>query len=326
MTGSSSRQRGGKRRLQKTLYWLQCGSCGGDSMSLLGVKDPGLVEFIRTLDLDVLWHPSLSSGGRARHQEVLEAVLSDKLPLDILCIEGSIIRGPGGTGMFDTFGGTPKKDLVSKLAKRAQVVIAVGTCACFGGIPASGEVEAIGVQFNRSKEGGFLGEWFASRSGLPVINLPGCPCHPEVLQDTLAAVVRHNAPALDALNRPVDWYSMLVHQGCTRNEYHEFRVEEHDFGAPGCMFFHLGCLGPLTYGPCNKELWCGRGSHTRSGVPCFGCMRPDFPREYPFFRTRNLEGIPLDLPDGVNRAHFLAYKTMAAAAAPTRLKERNTKV
>jgi hydrogenase small subunit len=62
------------------------------------------------------------------------------------------------------------------------------------------------------------------------------------------------------------------------------------------------------------------------GVPCFGCTRPDFPQPYPFFQTRNIEGIPLELPDGVDRAHYLAYKGMAAAAAPQRLKDRKTLV
>ena len=62
------------------------------------------------------------------------------------------------------------------------------------------------------------------------------------------------------------------------------------------------------------------------GVPCVGCMRPDFPRPHAFFETPHIEDVPLDLPDGVDRAHFLAYKIMAEAAAPERLKLRRTKV
>ena len=82
------------------------------------------------------------------------------------------------------------------------------------------------------------------------------------------------------------------------------------------MFFHLGCHGPLVHGPCNKLLWSKRSSKTRVGVPCFGCTRPDFPQRYPFFETRNIEGIPIELPEGISRAHYMAYKGMAAAAAP----------
>ena len=82
----------------------------------------------------------------------------------------------------------------------------------------------------------------------------------------------------------------------------------------------------MTWGPCNKLLWNRRSSKTRAGVPCFGCTEPDFPRPHPFFRTRNIAGIPIELPEGVDRAHFLAYKGMAAAAAPVRLKRRENRV
>jgi hydrogenase small subunit len=92
------------------------------------------------------------------------------------------------------------------------------------------------------------------------------------------------------------------------------------------MFFHLGCKGPTTNSSCNKYLWNEVNSKTRAGVPCFGCARPDFPQDYPFFKTPNIVKTPLELPKGVDRAHYLAYKDMAAAAAPKRLKNRTQKV
>ena len=165
---------------------------------------------------------------------------------------------------------------------------------------------------------------FQSKSGLPVINLPGCPCHYDIIGGTLSLLVSGTALSLTEHQSPAEWYNIMVHQGCTRNEYHEYRVEDKRFGEKGCMFFHLGCHGPLAHGPCNKLLWHRRSSKTRVGVPCFGCTRPDFPQPYPFFETRNIEGIPIELPEGINRAHYMAYKGMAAAAAPRRLKTRKT--
>ena len=202
--------------------------------------------------------------------------------------------------------------------------MAIGTCASFGGMGANSEIEATGMQFLKWEKGGFLGKKFKSKSGLPVLNLPGCPCHCDVVAGTLSALVSGIQLELSEYNTPLEWYSMMVHQGCTRNEYHEYRVEEKKFGEKGCMFFHLGCHGPLVHGPCNKLLWNKRSSKTRIGVPCFGCTRPDFPQQYPFFETRNIEDIPLELPDGISRAHYLAYKGMAAAAAPKRLITRKT--
>ncbi len=295
-------------------------------MSFLSQDSPDVLELLQMLDIDVLWHPSLSTRGNGPEGNVEDEILNGNQHLDFLCIEGAVVRGPSGTGMYDCINGKPKKDLIASLASRARYVIAVGTCASFGGVGANGEIEACGVQFLNWEMGGFLGQGFRSAGQMPVINLPGCPCHCEALTGTLTALAKNRSLALNDFNSPLDWYGLLVHQGCTRNEYHEYRVEEQGFGEKGCLFFHMGCHGPLAFGPCNKTLWNNRSSKTRVGVPCFGCTRPDFPQSYPFFQTRNIEGIPKELPDGVDRAHYLAYKGMAAAAAPNRLKKRETRV
>ncbi len=308
-----------------SVYWLQTGSCGGDTWSLLTMAQPDAVTLLGEMEIELLWAPFLS-GTHAEHRALLAEIESGQRAVDCLVVEGAVIRGPGGTGMFDTLGGEPKKNIVDRLAPLARYVVAAGTCACFGGIPATCEIEATGLQYHREERGGFLGADFRSRAHLPVINLPGCPVPPDVIKTTLEALCCSDPLPLDELGRPRDWYSTLVHQGCTRNEYHEFRVEDRDFGSRGCLYFHLGCKGPYTYGPCNKRLWAGLSSRTRTGVPCVGCTREDFPSDHPFFSTRALEGVPLDLPIGVDRAHFLAHKTMARAAAPDRLRKRKTKV
>lgn len=312
--------------MAKTLYWLQCGSCGGDSVALLSLESPDFFELLKVLSIDLLWHPSLSNGSPDHHRRLVEALISGEQPLDILCVEGAIIRGPGGSGMYNTFDNKPKKDLVASLARRAQTVIAVGTCASFGGIGTDAETEATGLQFLKRTKGGFLGAGFTSGDGSSVINLPGCPCHHDVMAGVLAALSLGTPLPLNEYHAPLEWYGLLVHQGCVRNEYHEYRVEEREFGEKGCLFFYRGCHGPVAYGPCNKFLWSRRSSKTRVGVPCHGCTEPDFPQPYPFFQTRAIADVPLDLPDGVDRAHYLAYKAMAAAAAPKRLKERKTRV
>ena len=309
-----------------SMYWLQAGGCSGDTMSLLNAPSPNLAEGLQALDIEVLWHPSLSGRTPAEHEQIRREILDDQRQLDLLVVEGAVIEGPNGTGFFDTAFGQPKKDLIEALARRAHHVIAAGTCAAFGGVSASGDCGATGLQFLRDEPGGFLGADFRSGSGRPVINLPGCPCHPAVMMGTMTALVCGHELALDTLQAPLEWYGMLIHQGCTRNEYHEYRVEETDFGERGCLFFHLGCHGPLAHGPCNKLLWNQRNSKTRAGAPCFGCTRPIFPQESPFFETPNIESLPLALPEGVDRAHYMAYKGMAAAAAPQRLKDRETEV
>lgn len=307
------------------MYWLQCGGCGGDTMSLLNAEAPDLIDLIGHLGIPVLWHPSLSHLSVREHRQLVTRLLAGEQSLDLLVVEGAIIQGPDGSGAFDMWDGRPKKELVTALAAQAKWVVAVGTCASYGGM-GDDAVAPVGLQFHRRKVGGLLGENFRSRAGLPVINLPGCPCHPDVVTGALLALVAEMPLTLDMYHRPVYWYGLMVHQGCTRNEYHEYRVEEEDFGQKGCMFFHMGCHGPLVAGPCNKHLWNRRSSKTRAGVPCFGCTSPEFPSRHPFFTTRNIEGIPVSLPNGVSRAHYMAYKGMAAASAPERLKKRITEI
>jgi hydrogenase small subunit len=309
----------------KTAYWLQGGGCGGDTFSFLSSEYPNVVELFRTLDIQLLWHPSFSSISPNNHKKLQEDIIAGEQRLDILLVEGSVICGPAGTGMFHTRDGHPKKELIYSLASRAQVVIAVGTCASFGGFGANDAIEATGLQFIKEKRGGFLGEQYTAGSGQAVINLAGCPCHHDVIAGAIISVANGVILELDKYQRPLEWYGTTVHQGCTRNEYHEYRIEESDFGEKGCLFFHMGCAGPLVPGPCNKLLWNQHSSKPRVGVPCFGCTDPNFPRTTSFFQTPNIEGIPLSLPMGVNRAHYMVYKGMAAAAAPEHLKNRKSK-
>jgi hydrogenase small subunit len=310
--------------MSKTLYWIHGGGCGGDTWSLLNADTPDIIELFSAFDIDLLWHQSLSLMSTTDWHTLNRSILSGEQALDILCVEGSVINGPDGSGRFDTVEGKPKKELITGLARRARYVVAVGTCASFGGIGVDSSVQSCGLQFTHRKVGGLLGNDYTSIGGYPVINLPGCPCHCDVVVGTLSVLAVEGNMHLGHYNTPLDWYGIMVHQGCTRNEYHEYRIEEKRFGEKGCLFFYMGCHGPLVTGPCNKALWNRRSSKTRVGVPCFGCTRPDFPQQYPFFETRNIEGIPIELPDGVSRAHYMAYKGMAAAAAPKRLLKRRT--
>lgn len=304
------------------VYWMQIGGCGGDTLSFLNADAPNIAEMFQSLDIDLLWHPSLSNKSVPEHEQIVADILAEKLKLDVLIVEGSVIHGPAGSGLFDTRDGKPTKDFASQLAQYAQVVLAAGTCASFGGFGVDDMMESTGLQFCKQKKGGLLGADFLARSGQPVINLAGCPCHHDILAGAITAVANGIVLKLDQFNRPKEWFSTLIHQGCTRNEYHEYRVEEEKFGEKGCLFFHMGCKGPLVSGVCNTHLWNQHSSKTRVGVPCFGCTSPDFPMNTPFFDTNNIEGVPVKLPSGVDRAHYMVYKDMAAAAAPERLKNK----
>lgn len=307
-----------------SLFWLQSGGCSGDSMALLNAEEPDLHEFIQMFNIDLLWHPSLSELSMQNLQRRVDKILNKQLPLDYLCIEGSVINAPNGTGMYDTYFGKAKKTLIADLAEVAEYVIAIGTCASFGGVSAAppNPSESTGLQFLQGESQGFLSSDWRSRAGFPVINLSGCPVHPATVINTLSTLIRQGSVELDDINRPIEYYSTLVHQGCTRNEYHEYGLEEVQFGNTGCLYYNLGCQGPNTLATCNRELWNRRSSKTRAGVPCFGCTSPSFPMDIALFETPKIGKVPITLPLGVNRPNYMAYKGLAEKSSPERIKDR----
>lgn len=311
-----------------SLLWLQTGACSGDSMSILNAEDPEIHELLNNYSVEMLWHPSLSLAKEGGLLKVISDIKSGKQELTVFCVEGSIIHGPNGTGNFDTFHGKAKKEIVAELAEKAFVVVAMGTCSSYGGIPASlsNPSESTGLQFTKKEPGGLFPPEWKSKSGYPVINISGCPAHPQTMTGVLLSILNGVTITLDKFNRPLDFYNLDVHQGCTRNEYHEFNVEESEFGKEGCMFFNMGCQGPYTSASCNQILWNKRNSKTRAGVPCFGCTKADFPQDKNMFTTNKIGTIPVDLPVGVKRPNYMAYKGLARAATPDHLKNRKNKV
>lgn len=305
-----------------SLFWLQTGACGGESMALLCAERPSIETLIRQNTLHIAWHPSLSAD--RRFGDAYAALLDGRETLDILCVEGSLMTGPNGSGLYDAWKGTAKIDIVRRLAGMARHVVAMGTCAAFGGVHAAppNPTDCTGMQFDGRQPGGLLGADWRAAGGAPVINVAGCPAHPNTMTKVLAMLAAGEPIELDELNRPRAFFASLVHQGCTRNEYHEYDAEDDVLGGRGCMFFSLGCRGPLTQAPCNTDLWNGYGSKTRAGVPCFGCTSPDFPADHDLFATQRIGAVPKTLPLGVARAKYMAYKNLAKAAAPERIVKR----
>ena len=161
------------------VLWLQSGGCGGCSMSLLCADTTDFHGQWRAAGIDLLWHPSLSLQSGDEVVALLNRVLEGTQPVDALCVEGALLRGPHGSGRFHVMAGTgiPMIHWVARLAARARHVLAIGSCAAWGGISASGgnPTEACGLQYDDDRPGGLLGAEFRSGSGLPVINVAGCP-------------------------------------------------------------------------------------------------------------------------------------------------------
>ncbi|MCR9107382.1 HupU protein [Marivita sp. XM-24bin2] len=310
------------------ILWLQSAGCGGCTMSLLNAESPGVFDLLDNAGLRFLWHPALSqeTGGEVRR--ILDDVETGRLPLDILCIEGSILTGPKGTGRFQMLSGTGRSmlDWVQSLAPRAAHVVAVGTCATYGGVTSAGgnPAGAIGVQYDGRNPGGALPESFRSGSGLPVINVAGCPTHPDWVTETLMLIAagEMRADALDALQRPLFYAENLVHHACPKNEFYEYKASAEKPGQMGCMMEHLGCVGTQAVGDCNIRGWNGGSSCTRAGYACINCTAPEFEEpSHPFSETPKFAGIPVGLPSDMPKAWFMALASLSKAATPKRLSD-----
>ncbi|HUO55802.1 MAG TPA: HupU protein, partial [Rhodoblastus sp.] len=192
----------------KNLFWLQAGSCGGCTMSVLEHGAAGWFADLRAAGLNLLWHPSVSEETGEEVLDILARIESGETRLDILCVEGSILRGPHGTGKFNRLSGTGRTllDISCSLAARADFCVAVGSCAAYGGIPAGDPdpTDACGLHYDGAEAGGALGRDYVSRGGLPVVNVSGCAPHPGWIMETLQALALGDLAArdLDALGRP----------------------------------------------------------------------------------------------------------------------------
>ncbi len=310
------------------LLWLQSGGCGGCTMSLLNAESPDLQASLAAAGIRLLWHPSLSEASGSDVRDLLAQVRDGHIALDLLCIEGAVVTGPDGSGAFHILSGTgtPMMTWISQLAARARHVIAVGSCAAYGGITSGGSNpgEVRGLSFDGEQRGGALGADFTTRDGLGVINVAGCPPHPNWITETLLSVAlgEFTAEAMDALGRPRSYSDHLVHHGCPRNEFYEYKASSLQPSDNGCLMENMGCIATQAHGDCNIRLWNGQGSCTRGGFACINCTAPEFEEPgHDFQQTPKLAGIPVGLPTDMPKAWFVALSSLSKAATPVRLKE-----
>ena len=186
----------------------------------------------------------------------------------LLIVDGSIPTKDGG--VYSCFGGISNYDMLVEAAKGAAAVIAVGTCAAFGGIPKANPNPTGAVSVSDIVK------------DKPVINISGCPPIPVVITGVLAQfLAMGRIPDLDALGRPKAFFGDTIHDRCYRRPFYDqgkFAKSFDDEGARnGWCLYELGCKGPTTYNSCATLKWnTGTSFPIQSGHGCLGCSEPDF--------------------------------------------------
>jgi hydrogenase small subunit len=254
-----------------TVLWLQGAGCTGCSVSLLNrvsATAPTSAGDLLINTINLAYHPNVMALAGQSAADVLQKAYAKGGY--VLAVEGGVPTAFGGNtcwaysynGVDVTF-----KDALNALAAKASKILAIGTCASWGGVSAA-PPNPYGVQ------------GVGTATGRPVINIAGCPPHPDWVVWTIAQLILGRNIALDSYKRPTALYGRTVHDQCPRRE----QDETDSFGPRGCLK-ELGCRGPETHANCpavrwnNAVAWC-----IGSNATCLGCSEPNFPGTAPFYR------------------------------------------
>jgi ferredoxin hydrogenase small subunit/hydrogenase small subunit len=264
MAGSIAQALEGKGR--PSVIYLHGAECTGCTEGLLRAVDPFFdVLIMEIISLDYC-ETIMAAAGKASHH-ALEAAMAN--PQGYYCaIEGAIpTRDAGKWGQI---GDRTMLDLFGEVAAKAKGVIAMGTCASFGGIQAAAP--------NPSRAKG-VGEALAGL-GIEPINIAGCPPNPVNFIGTVVHLLTKGMPELDTSRRPKMFYGTTVHDRCERRVHFDkgefalsFSSEE---ARKGWCLHKLGCRGPWTYNNCSTALFNQTNWPIRAGAPCIGCSEPRF--------------------------------------------------
>jgi methanophenazine hydrogenase len=279
------------------LVWLHGAECSGCSESLLNAGNPDIAQALTKLNVNLAYHETLlaQQGIWVDGKPVNTADLNSEILLDelikegkyILAVEGSIPNGPDGSGRYLVIGNRSFKEILSEAAKNAVAIVAVGACGCWGGMTSANsdiarDMDYMGIGFSKDKQGGMLKELGIDK---PVINIPGCPAHPDWILLTLGAIILGNIkvpddlPAvLDKYNRPKVFFppDHVVHDNCPRRGYYDKGLFDTQVGGTNCLW-KMGCKAPYSHADCAIRKWNGSVSLCTQAGPCIACVEPNYP-------------------------------------------------
>ncbi len=276
------------------VIWMTTGlSCDGDSVAMTSATSPSLEDIITQaipgMPKVVVHNPVLAYEVGDEFMQAWYDAEAGKLDPFVLVVEGSIPNEQiNGDGYWSGMGNDPDtgqpittNEWVDRLAPKAAAVVALGTCATYGGIPAmkNNPTGAMGLP-------DYLGWKWKSSANLPVVCIPGCPAQPDNTTETLLYLAMHlagraPAPELDEALRPKWLFGRTVREGCNRAGFAEQGEFATEYGSDHRCLVKLGCKGPVV--KCNVPVrgWqSGIGGCPNVGGICMACTMPGFPDKY----------------------------------------------
>lgn len=277
------------------VIWIGAQECTGCTESLLRATHPTIENLIlNTISLE--YHEVLSAAFGHQAEENKHNAMKRYKGKYVLVVDGSIPLKDGG--VYCMVAGEPIVDHIRRAAADAAAVIAIGSCAAWGGVPATGGNPTGAVSLEEA-------------IGKPVINIPGCPPNPHNFLTTVVYYITYGKlPELDSKHRPLFAYERLIHENCERRPHFDagrFAKEFGDYGhRQGWCLYHLGCKGPETYGNCSTLEFCDIGGGiwpVGIGHPCYGCNEQGIGFTKGIFQLANVENPTprVDKPGVANR-------------------------
>jgi hydrogenase small subunit len=248
------------------VIWFEAQGCGGCLASMINSAAPSFGSVILDL-LSIKYQPELSFDSDNKAVSAIDQVVQSGK--HVLIVSGAVSTADDGAYcriLKDKSGKIlSAKDAIQLAGKKASAVLAVGTCSSFGGITSAFE------QFR-------VMELKTILPSKQVINIPGCPPHPDwVLGTILNMLLYGRTPEIDKLGRPNMFFSQSVHDNCPRRgnfEKGEFAVT---LGESDKCFYKLGCKGPDTFADCPKRKWNDNVNWcVQANSVCIGCANPRF--------------------------------------------------
>ncbi|CAK0745504.1 Uptake hydrogenase small subunit [Gammaproteobacteria bacterium] len=249
-----------------SVIWLSFQECTGCTESLTRSDAPSLESLIFTaISLD--YHHTLQAAAGTAAEAAREQAMKESWGKYLLVVDGSIpLANPG----YSTIAGISNVDMLRETAQGAAAIVAVGTCAAFGGLPKAkpNPTGAVAVS-----------DLIVDK---PIINVSGCPPIGAVITGVLAQFLTFGQlPELDAYRRPRAFYGQSIHDRCYRRPFYDkglFAESFDDEGAKkGWCLYRLGCKGPMAYNACATLRWNqGTSWPVEAGHPCLGCSEPSF--------------------------------------------------
>ena len=269
---------------RQSVIWLSFQECTGCTESITRSHSPTLESLIfDAISLD--YHHTLQAASGTAAEAAREHAMKDNYGKYLLVVDGSVPTKDGG--VYSTIAGVSNYDMLVETAKGAAAIIAVGTCAAYGGIPKA----------NPNPTGAVAVSDIIKDK--PIINVPGCPPIPVVMTGVIAHVLTLGTiPDLDELGRPKVFFGDTIHDRCYRRPFYDqgtFAKSFDDEGARnGWCLFELGCKGPVTYNACATTKWNGGVSFPiESGHGCLGCSEPNFWDAGSFYTALSMPADPV---------------------------------